>query len=372
MIRRAGSRWSFSVHLIGGFCTLASSTARAQVDDPALDDASVDEVQEQMRSRPRTTEAIPSIAKPAVRPASSLPPDPELARWLSDRGIGVPMGQVLPAGTFLSRRSGVVLRAPTGERIMAFAPHEADDPSLPPMVLLPCSTLMRMDAVTLEGEGMLPTVISGETTVYRGRNYLLPTAFAPLSVNQSPEATAPSTRPATGANPPTDEPADGNPTPAGRATGEIDPDELGADPRVRELMEELALRRGGPRGISATEGGEGAPSQAAGPTPSAQRQTPGLFPEGEFLSRRRARLVRLNASAWGVAFDSSAMPPGRSDAPLTLLPCDTLERLERLAERTERDLVLEISGRVYTYEGANYLLPVLATLLPPDDLRGMP
>lgn len=83
-------------------------------------------------------------------------------------------------GSLLVRRRGRVLREPSGTLVFRF---DADgDAGLrePPMTLLPCLLLERIEAlVEWRGES-LSYEMSGRVTAYDGRNYLLPTMFRVL------------------------------------------------------------------------------------------------------------------------------------------------------------------------------------------------
>lgn len=83
---------------------------------------------------------------------------------------------VVPEGTFLPSRRGRMVRAHTGEWIFVFD-ADARGESEPPMVLVPCRTLMQMERIA-EHRGEAATfTVSGQVFVYHNRNYLLPTMF---------------------------------------------------------------------------------------------------------------------------------------------------------------------------------------------------
>lgn len=100
-----------------------------------------------------------------------------------------------------------------------------------------------------------------------------------------------------------------------------------------------------------------------GPAPGMSK--PMLRREGEFTALRRGRLVRTPNSANQMMFvfevDSRLSP----EAPMVLMPCQTLESMERIiAERGDK-IVFELSGQVFIYRGTNYLLPLVMNV-PPD------
>ena len=286
---------------------LIAGSALAQTPDPALD-----RVAEQLESEPDG---------PDVRATQTPRSDPVRP---GDPGRvvlpGVTPGRLLPEGTFVGRQSGVILSAPSGELFMVFG----GDPetALEPMVLLPCRTLAQM-AQFVGAEDAPVLMVGGEVTTYRGRNYLLPTAFGARPIAEADEV-----EPAP--PPPSDDP-------------------LGADPRVEELLTDILTRDRVPRGLVPAEGGA---------------EEKGLR-EGELLVRRRGRLSRLSGGEWAFVFDNDH---DAGDAPLVLLPCQMMQRVENIGAGVGDERSIELSGRIYTYQGRRYVLPTLFRVLPPSDL----
>ena len=287
---------------------LCAASAPAQVADPALD-----RVAEQLESEPE------GPVVPAVRIPRSDPVRP------SDPGRvvlpGVEPGRLLHEGTFVGRQSGVLLAAPTGELFMVFGGE--GESALEPMVLLPCQTLAQM-AKLLERETPPVLLVGGEITTYRGRNYLLPTVFGVRPIGETEE----------------------EPEPAPPPDTQDDP--LGADPRVEELLTEILTRDRVPRGL----------------VPTAAEEQEGGMREGELLIRRRGRLARLAGGEWAFTFDNDA---DAGDVPLVLLPCQMMQRVENVGGSETSSV--ELSGRVYAYEGRRYVLPTLFRVLPASDLE---
>ncbi len=81
-----------------------------------------------------------------------------------------------------------------------------------------------------------------------------------------------------------------------------------------------------------------------------------LMPEGTTLVMRRGSVSRGSTGAWKFVFEADAS--GLADPPMILLPCMTLQRLERHAQTRGNEPIL-LSGRVFVYEGRNYLLPTV-------------
>jgi len=52
-----------------------------------------------------------------------------------------------------------------------------------------------------------------------------------------------------------------------------------------------------------------------------------------------------------------------------LLPCQMLEDMETLVARHEKSIVFIISGQVFVYHKANYLLPTMMKILPGSSTR---
>jgi len=107
----------------------------------------------------------------------------------------------------------------------------------------------------------------------------------------------------------------------------------------------------------AGRGGTRSPGErlVAGTGPSGRVDA--LRPEGSLVMDRRGRIIRPEDSRERL-FLFDAERAGSPEPPMILLPCRLLERMEEMtAERGDR-VLLEVSGRVYTYRGANYLMPL--------------
>jgi hypothetical protein len=125
------------------------------------------------------------------------------------------------------------------------------------------------------------------------------------------------------------------------------------------------------------------PSKPVTPTrtgiaPSIKPTAPGapgsqLRREGQFIVTRRGRLLRAAATPgtpaapntptpWVFVFEADSK--GLSDPPMYVMPCQMLEDMEAIAEQHGDALVFVLSGQVFVYRGANYLLPTLMKLAP--------
>ncbi|MEM6751217.1 MAG: hypothetical protein AAF612_12190, partial [Planctomycetota bacterium] len=88
---------------------------------------------------------------------------------------------------------------------------------------------------------------------------------------------------------------------------------------------------------------------------------PKLLPEGTFIVERAGRIAQTSdgsASLFVFEADDADAP----EAPMILMPCGVLESMEDLTHRRDDQAVFLVSGRVHTYRGANYLLPMKMTV----------
>ncbi|MEM1183817.1 MAG: hypothetical protein AAGI53_02335 [Planctomycetota bacterium] len=323
----------------------------------------------------RGTAADPVLPTPAP---SSEPPRPGLTGGFSIdealRGMGVDISEpaALPEGTFLSRRAGSVYLGPAG--IAIFIPGEEQAfPGEGPMVLAPNTQLERLEASLAEGETLARFVVSGEVLLYRERNHLLISAF---SRRGGGEVLAEASDQGLGSSASADLGAD----PGAEPEGDAEPGSTGAsvplDPSVAEIINELRERR------ASSSDDESTPSDARfrqldRNDPAARlnpEREPGLVPEGRYLTQRRVRLDRTPNGRWTVVFDNDTDRPGAADGevapppPMPVIPCRVLERMEATAELFGDAAAMIVSGRVFTYEGVNYLKPTMYALERPGDV----
>lgn len=295
-----------------------------------------EEIEQAERELPRVRPPAEPLA-PTPAPTTSAPA-PGLTggeRWLDAEAGRIEPPARLPEGFVAVERPGHVLTAPSGHRVFVID-KDRREPGEGPMLLLPCRTLSRMDA-SLQGAPGVGVVVSGLVYDYAGRNYLLPTNFH-LMAMRGPAPQAPAAEPA------------GSSEPASASATD--------DPEIAELFAELDDTRSGAPNI-------------VPPPPAARADNPlepdaapsaevGLIPDGTPITRRRGRLVRLAGGEWAIRFDND-LDLGTSgvDAPLTVMPCLLLERMEQLALNQGDGLELLVSGRVYTYGERRYLLPTI-------------
>lgn len=227
---------------------------------------------------------------------------------------------VLNEGAFLADLPGRLLTLDNGVSAFVFD-RSAQGRAVPPMAMLPCATLMRMEQIRDARKGVARFRVSGQVFLYQGRNYLLPTFYKALgSVDDAAQA-------------PAEESARGDATP--------DPSAI-ADPSVEDLVG--AIERFSP------------PPRDKGAEPAPLR-TGNLMPDGAFLKPRRGHITRAPAGGLAFTIDNDADTSAGPTAPLVILPGGSLALIERLLKEHGEGVALILSGRVFLYAGRNYLLP---------------
>lgn len=273
----------------------------------------------------------PAPVAPDAR-AAPVPARPNLP-GVDDAQLPGAAGALMPEGSFVAARRGRI--GPWRDSWMFVFDSDEDGRSDPPITLLPCLNLLEMRRLAESRAQGATFEVSGEVFVYHGRNYLLPLFFTTVSHG----AQQPAQRPA----PDPDAPAR---TP--------DPDNPTAEDIIESLKRDEAARPAARPG----QGGAGHADRAA------PRR------EGEFLRERRGRLWREREGRWRFVFDSGASQQAGVDPPMTVLPSLALESMERIMQRRGEATSLIVSGRVFVYEGENYLLPTMF-LLAPDSTDGV-
>lgn len=141
-------------------------------------------------------------------------------------------------------------------------------------------------------------------------------------------------------------------------------DKPAADQGGEDAVQELMRKRIGSQGIEPTQrkSAEQTPvidPRILGPAPGGNM--PKLRREGEFVVSRRGRLVRAQGAA-GQLFVFDSDDKTASDPPMFIMPCQLLESMEELTKERGDAVVFVVTGQVYTYRGANYLLPSIMKL----------
>lgn len=327
-----------------------------------------------------------SIAPPPpspARPAQIIPPPGD--------GVGGPIGGRWGEGKFIVRRAGVLVSAPTGEWVFSFLPI-GNAPRERPVVLMPNAVLARLERALRispdtpveadqEKPGDKPVVsLTGQVFLYAGREYLLASAFSisapptPPSENVRVEPAAPAAASKSGAESGTGaevQPSDLSPPSGDQIEAAV------SDSAVEDLIKDLEARRGPTvrRSISAgtaspdssEASAEVATSDAAPAGAMADAELASPEADGRLLTAMRGRVVRLAGGELAFAADNDHN--SRTRGPLVLLPCRTLTRLEEFAMIRGDNQAIELSGRVTSYHGRQFVLPTSYLIPSPSELR---
>ncbi|MEO0475984.1 MAG: hypothetical protein AAF085_08475 [Planctomycetota bacterium] len=297
---------------------------------------------------------------------------PAMRVQVDPRVLGVAPGESLPPlrreGEAVRKRDGQLL--PTGDRgyavfILDADPEAGDDKPLA-MVVAPCMTLESMERLLQDRGEKLRFTVTGQVHTYRGVNYLLPTTQPkPWLIDDEAEEQL------------VDQPADETEAPA---EPEAAPEETGtpdepasdeATPSADDVLQQLLdKKRDGPAPdpIEPT-GEEGEDQTPATPQPSfasdplllgldTDQPLAELKDEGQFVIARTGRLVR-SADGSQALFVLDADGPGAPEPPMILQACKLLETMEKTVQEQGENVPFVITGQVFMYRGANYLLPTI-------------
>lgn len=290
------------------------------------------------RPRQQPRPVMPQPRGPgAATPANPIVPDLAIP-GLQDADFRLERAPLRAEGTFLVEQRGSMLKLPTGEWVFVFH-RDAEGKRERPMVLAPSQVLQRMEQLAADRGTEAAFSVTGQVLAYAGVNFLLPTRATLI-------------QPALSETPAEPEPARADaPAPASPVE----------DLDVQNLIRQLEAQREQSRG----RGVEG-PGRSAGARP-ADAATP--IPEDHAIVRRRGRLVRSGDGQWSFTFDTGTGTPTDVDRPMILIPCQNLQRMESWAASRGDEATFEVSGRVLTYQGRNYLLPTMFQVYPANDLE---
>ncbi len=274
---------------------------------------------------------------------------------------------LFPEGAFLSERPGSIFKTAAGNLVFV-----ADaDPNSPlaavsgPIAFLPCDALGKLEALagigigsssapssTVSTDSKTPPplelvkkmTVSGQLFHFHKQNYLL-LSIVPGEVAKVANSASP-----------VDKPADVTTSAPGKT--------------AQDLIADLESRRTTPRALE-TAAIAVAPKDAQQETKenAGERAQSAKRREGDLIASRQGRIVRHDA--WLVFTpDSGTGAEGKleSDPPVVLLACKQLERLEWLAKQQGDSARYRVSGKITTYRGRNYLLPLMVQVMPPSDL----
>ncbi len=301
---------------------LSAGTAHAQSEpDPTLSDESLQQIAQDLKNAGEKAEGIRPTRSAGVAP---IRPHTQIG---ADHNAS---GRMLTEGSFIVQMEGLVHRASLGAWI--FEPTDLiDEAKIKPLIILPSQTLTRLiQIVGLDAEHNKVS-LTGEVSLYRGRNYLLITAITVDSTDEADETLI--------------ELDDSQ-------SGDAQPDSLSQS--VQDLIGELEEARTADRAIlQPTHTG----SFEGGRAP---------VPEGRTFMRRRARLTYLAAGEIAVTFDND--PDQVIDAPLVVLPCNLLERMEWVVENHGDSLPVRVSGQSFAYNGRSFIMPRSIVIERPGEL----
>jgi len=136
-----------------------------ETEPPQSDTRTIEEIRRDLERDDPTT-ATTRVQAPAA-PATSVEFDPLLP----------PRGRLLPEGSYLMARTGLLTRAES-LGVVHFLPDP--DPTRPrqtsqPLMLLPSRVTERIEANLIDVQSSGPVEISGRVYVFEGRNFLMPT-----------------------------------------------------------------------------------------------------------------------------------------------------------------------------------------------------
>ena len=242
---------------------------------------------------------------------------------------------LLPEGAAGVDRTGW-LRLLGREWLFVFDPGEGDAP----MRLLPNAALEVMVATARGADWPIRfVIISGETTVFHGENYLLVRLAKRAAAHPLPNKrtrTDPSGEPSQNANISSRDAAD---------------DSISVDAPVEDVL--AVLQRQQPQKMIM-------PSAPRSRTAAVDRTTSAMRTpahDGSLMVRRPGRLIQ-DGDGWSMAFESDH--PGYPEPPIKLLPSLSLERMAAAFRLESAGLVFLVSGETTLFEGENYLLPRMA------------
>ncbi len=236
---------------------------------------------------------------------------------------------LLANGTTLTGVPGVMVRPQPDDPWTLRLTGDATDPNgrVQDFVLMPCRMLEEMEELQESNQTPPVFVVTGEVTVFAGRNWLMP-----AHVEQSTEATQrsmPTTPPPDPGQLEEDEMVDDGMAPgvaAGDSIADIVANLQQRVPRVARSIDE-----GGDRNIS---------------NASMDRQ---------LIVSRRGRLLRNQNGAWMFIFDADAW--GTGDPPAVLLPSPMLQQLVAAGRSGDYRRPIHLSGTLSTYRGRRFIVP---------------
>jgi hypothetical protein len=256
----------------------------------------------------------------------------------------------LPAeGSMLFDRLCRLERDASGWMLLTFVNDEDETPEDPRWVL-PCRLLEKMEGVAAKTPGVTFR-ISGESTVYDSRSFLLLRKVTARTPSEPPKPpTPPKPRKAPPLPAPRAKPAE---KPPAKATTQ--PDKSGeAPPSSEDILNQLLKDKPGKPIIPEIESVQDVPVKAPSVAPAPKEKTLPVG-RGNMVVDRIVTLLPVGVGKWmQVSFvsDNTLREP-----PMRLLPCTKLTQAEALAASgAGKSVRLRVTGEITVYKGRRYLL----------------
>lgn len=370
---------ALSLGMVGPLAVAQDAEPAGDDEVPSVTIGEQGSVQDPLAGRDRGLVEEPQ-RDPAVHQVEGILGVPALKVKIDPRTLGVGPGEPLPAlrreGETLRKRDGRLL--PTGDRgyaVFILEPDpEAGDTQPLAMVVAPCMNLESMERLLEDRGEDLRFTLTGEVHTYRGVNYLLPTSQPkPWLIDRQPQA-----QPDSDAMP--DSPVQNDPADAGpNDTDATDPSDTPRDadgdgiddatPSADEVLERLLRERRdlpdaprpGRKPIDDATLPDTAPRVLSDPSLvglGADQPQAELKQEGEFIIARAGRLVRSSDGAQAL-FVLEADSADSPEPPLIMQACKLLETMEKTVREQGDEVPFVVTGQVFVYRGANYLLPTV-------------
>lgn len=262
---------------------------------------------------------------------------------------------LLREGAFVSGARAQLVKGKSGRWYAIFDP-DSSGRAIPPMIVMENSNLAAMERVAGREPAGTRVRMSGRVTVYRDRNFILPTAPPLLERTAAPDPDAA----AIAASQQASAAASNTPTPNAKQ-----PPKGSAEPSIEQIIADLdkavGARKSGPTGSASTHEGT-ATTTSPGVTTVQEPTEPGIT--AGYLTARRARIIRASDGTLAAVVDSGSS--GRSEGPMSLLPCQNLTAIESLLDTNAagaESMSFTLTGDVFIYKGRRYLLPSMYTVV---------
>ncbi|MCE9590601.1 MAG: hypothetical protein K8S99_08775 [Planctomycetes bacterium] len=158
----------------------ASKPAAAPENAAATQPADAPRSEDVMRDLGAKVEPNPMIepVNPTTMPSESSPPAPDIRPAYNPAVLGTAPGQPKPKmrreGEFVVNRKGRLIHPGGGQSLFLFD-ADSENAAEAPLPLLPCQMLQNMEDMVRERGDSVTFIISGQITLYRNTNFLMPT-----------------------------------------------------------------------------------------------------------------------------------------------------------------------------------------------------